>query len=132
MASINAILKKGGYVEDNRADMGTAFENVISSEHKEAFPAGEIQKYIGVANQLANSFDNFDMYHKENDFFEVSRLKAIRQAERIDQWKLWRDKFIRWSIGVVVAVFMYSMFVYASVEIDFIKIPVRDLVIGNK
>ncbi len=132
MKNINTILKEHGYVEDSRGDMGESLLTVVIPEHGEKFPVEEVKGYIETAFQLARQFENFDTYHKENDYFEVSRLNAIKKAERIDQWRIWRDKLVRWTVGVSAAIFLYSLFVYLSGEIAFIKIPVRDLVLGGK
>ena len=132
MQKINSILKESGYIEDNRADMGESLLAVVLPEKIKDFPVKETQGFISTALQLARQFEQFDTYHKENDYFEVSRLNAIKHAERIDQWKIWRDKLVRWTVGVSAAVLLYSLFVYVSGQFEFIKIPVRDLVVGGK
>ncbi len=52
--------------------------------------------------------------------------KAQRKAERRDIWILWLQKLVRWTLGTIVAVVLYSAAVWTSEKCDFIKIPIKD------
>ena len=52
--------------------------------------------------------------------------KLDRKAVRGDMWILWGQKVIRWAIGVIVAVILYSAVVWMSEKCEFIKIPIKD------
>ena len=92
------------------------------------FPSTEVTEYLAQVNKFSNKFNEFYRYYEQNNFIEVSKQQAAREAERKDLWKLWRDKLVRWVGGVTIAILLYSSFVYLSEHINFIKIPVHDLV----
>lgn len=52
--------------------------------------------------------------------------KLDRKAVRGDMWILWGQKLIRWTLGVIVVVVLYSAIVWVSEKYEFIKIPIRD------
>jgi formyltetrahydrofolate synthetase len=56
----------------------------------------------------------------------------LAEAERSRAWLLFWQKSLRWSLGVVFALIMYSGAVFLSENINFIKIPVRDLITSHK
>lgn len=67
-------------------------------------------------------FDNKESQNK----LEAHMQSVLRANERKDMWKLWFHKLIRWTVGVFLTIFLYSLFVYLSEKIDFIKIPIKD------
>lgn len=130
MKQINEALKKIGLVEETRGDMGDAIIKA-TQEKIDSFPAKEIQEYISGANQLSKNLENFNENYERNEVFEVSRQKAVRKAEREDAWKLWRDKIVRWTLGVSLALITYSFMVFISNHFPFITIPIRDLILAK-
>ncbi len=130
MKKINETLKKIGLVEETRGDMGDAIIRA-TQEKIDNFPAKEIQEYISGAYQLSRHLETFNDNYERNEVFEVSRQKAIRKAEREDVWKLWRDKIVRWILGVSLALIIYSFMVFISNKYPFITIPIRDLILAK-
>ena len=131
MVEINKQLKDRDFIDENREDMTGALKKVIDGQSN-GYPLNEVEKYISSAHQLAGQFENFNKAYGEKNFFEVSKQRALREAERTDIWKLWRDKIARWVVGVLAAVILYSCLVYVSEESGFIKIPVRDFIFQGK
>lgn len=68
---------------------------------------------------------------REDHRQQIDLDKLERQAERHDMWKLWAHKTIRWALGGVTAVLLYSAAVWAAEKSDFIKVPIRDMVVEN-
>jgi hypothetical protein len=63
---------------------------------------------------------------------QIKHEKDKRKAERRDMWALWLQQTIRWFIGVVLVIFMYSCAVRASELIPFVKIPIKDWLPDHK
>ena len=98
---------------------------------KNNFPYAQVTEYLVQANNFSNKFNEFNRYREQNNFFEISKQQAAREAERSDHWKLWRDKLGRWVLGIFSAVLIYSALVAMSEWLGWLKIPVRDLVVGG-
>lgn len=92
-----------------------------------------IQESLGVVDKFNKYSSDFSMSwevekRKNREKFEASlaQSKLERKAERRDMWTLWGQKLIRWVIGVIVAIVLYSSLVLASEVCGFIKIPIKD------
>ncbi|MBO6704433.1 MAG: hypothetical protein JJ921_18980 [Pseudomonadales bacterium] len=57
---------------------------------------------------------------------EVRKQREQARQARADDWINWLHKAVRWMLGVVLAVVLYSAIVPLSEAFDFIKIPVKD------
>ena len=131
-ANLETVFKKGGYME-KQENIETAFQTLhksIKDEYVTTYPSSELQHFYNLGVKLSNRFKNFDEKFNQRTLSEVATQKEVRKAERQDLWKLWRDKLGRWIVGVSLAIAMYSLFVKFSEWWGFIKIPVRDLVVG--
>ena len=64
--------------------------------------------------------------YRSRSTLSLEHGKAQRKAERRDTWILWLQKLVRWTLGTIVAVVLYSAAVWASEKCDFIKIPIKD------
>lgn len=102
-----------------------------SEDGVQHFPFDHLQEYHVRIKNFSTHFNMFDDSIDESTFVEVQKQIEIREAERSDMWKLWRDKLARWFMGVSVAVVLYSAFVALSDKWSFIKVPVRDMVIDK-
>ena len=90
------------------------------------FPYTEVTEYLAQVNKFSNKFNEFYRYYEQNNFIEVSKQQAAREAERKDLWKLWRDKLVRWVGGIFAAVLLYTLLVKLETY-GWITIPVRDI-----
>ncbi|PHR80495.1 MAG: hypothetical protein COA59_17490 [Colwellia sp.] len=65
---------------------------------------------------------------KKKDTFQLTLVndKATRKAERRDMWTLWFQKLIRWTLGAIVAILLYSGVVWVADNTSFIKVPIKD------
>ncbi len=123
-------LKQNGFINETSEDIGSSL-GVVFKEDLNNYPNTLIQNYIHHAGQLCEKFEIFHTEYQQENLFDIARQKATRKAERDDHWKLWFQKFIRWTAGIFGAVILYSTLVALSDWFSFIKIPVRDLVVGN-
>ncbi|WP_435626413.1 hypothetical protein [Candidatus Ferrigenium straubiae] len=64
--------------------------------------------------------------YRSRSTLSLEHGKAQRKAERRDTWILWFQKLVRWTLGTIVAVVLYSVAILASEKCDFIKIPIKD------
>lgn len=130
---LRAELEKA-YVDKNDHDIATVIVNAVQTANVNSsmnFPYPILHKYLTEILAQSNTFSDLSIQLMDSNLFEVKKQMAIREAERLDQWKLWRDKLARWFMGGSAALVLYSIFVALSEKWDFIKIPVRDMVIGG-
>lgn len=116
-------LKDKGHIDNKFKTISSAL-----SEAAPNFPAAEFEEVFERSNTLIKAFDSFNKTYVENGYFEVEIQKSVREAERKDYWKLWRDKLVRWAGGIIAAVLLYSALVALSGSVGWIKVPVHDLV----
>jgi len=105
-----------------------------------------LQRIEGIVKHACNVID-ITKKHLETDeyswatsrnrerqiFNEQKTMNAEnRKAERDDMWNLWAQKAVRWSLGAVIAVLLYSSFVFVAEQCDFIKIPIKDLIVPTQ
>lgn len=67
--------------------------------------------------------------HQQDFEIEVYQEAQRRRAERIDMWKLWVERTVRWVVGVALFVFAYSTAVNLSENPDVggrVHVPVHD------
>ena len=121
-------LKEGGFIQGEQKNLEDVLDKFILNDD---FPAVDVQDLVKRAGSLIKVIKTFKDLHEKDEFFDISRKKAARKAEREDAWKLWRDKLGRWLLGVSAAVLLYSALVALSKWWGFIVIPVRDLVVGG-
>lgn len=67
----------------------------------------------------------------QQNALDLKHQKALREGERMDMWFSWAQKAVRWSLGMVIVVLLYSGSVAASKEWDWIRIPVKDWVTSS-
>ena len=103
-----------------------------------------IEQYIIKSRHLVLSLNGFnEAYEKgkvteearQNIYYENERSneKEKRKDDRIDQWKIWSQKTVRWAVGAFIAVLLYSTAAYFSDrENSFVKIPIKDWIQESK
>jgi hypothetical protein len=102
-----------------------------------------INLIINDAYKLSNASNNFlkDDIHiwdtsrnRERQVFNEQKDMDIekRKTERADMWNLWLQKAIRWGLGAIFAILLYSTFVFVANNCDFIKIPIKDLIVPSQ
>ena len=126
--TINKKLLKSNIIDEKGGNLATAIKGLSTQALSVNFPNADVESYLMKVNELTKRLEQFSNYHEKNEFFDISKAIEHRKAERNDAWMLWRDKLIRWTAGITAAVLMYSTFVYLSEKVDFIKVPVHDLV----
>lgn len=77
-----------------------------------------------LSKEIKNSIDFSETQHQT----DIRRQQEIRKAERLDQWKLWAQKFARWVVGIFAVIFLYSTFSWLTTGSDFWKIPVKETI----
>lgn len=129
--NINEDLAKTSF-QYNKNNMGGVLSKVIKDEYKNLTFYTNLENLFKEANIIANQLVNFKNTLQSTEYFEIEKLKSIRKAERIDMWKLWRDKLGRWLLGGFAAITLYSALVLLSEKYEFFKVPVRDLVVQKQ
>ena len=86
-----------------------------------------ISKLLVEASSLANQI-NFYTEDSQKDWqIQMIKNAQSRASERTDLWKLWFQKLIRWGLGVVAAVLLYSVLTWLSqITNGAIKLPFFD------
>ena len=128
---ISKRLKDNNYIEPTNNNMCGAIRKLVDQEVIGEFPVVEIENYLINASAWTNDLVEFHQRKEEDDYFVISRQKGARRAERIDFWVLWIQRLIRWVLSVFLIVFIYSVLVWISDSVNFIKIPLRDLAFKN-
>lgn len=91
-----------------------------------------IDNLIRSCTQVINS--SYLLHSVANEFIEdIEKQQNIelcyedskKESERKHLWKLWYQKVIRWVLGSIVAVILYSLLVSAAEQWRFIKIPIK-------
>lgn len=129
--SIINILLRTNIIEDQSSDLASVIKHLSEQALLPNFPSADVQEYLAKVNELTTKLEQFNEYHVQSDYFEISKAVEHRKAERKDAWKLWRDKLGRWTLGVLAAVLMYSALVAFSKWTGWLVIPVRDLVVSG-
>lgn len=66
------------------------------------------------ADSQSNIVDDLRQGHESFMVRKIKDERRLRAAERSDKWILWRDQLVRWVLGIVLAIFLYSGAVYYS------------------
>lgn len=90
-----------------------------------------VDKFSKYSSLLTLSWEKEKTKNRENLDATLAHGKLEREAERKDMWILWGQKLIRWTLGVIVAVVLYSAVVWVSEKCEFIKIPIKDWMSQN-
>lgn len=88
---------------------------------------GPIDDYVSESAKLSEKVAKYISDYLIEWEHEQLKSEDLRRAERRSMWILWSQRLIRWVLGAVVAVMLYSVVVWASEKSSFVKIPVRDL-----
>lgn len=87
---------------------------------------GPIEKFIKASVSLKDKLEAYTADYSLLWGIEQTKVRQARQNERRDMWILWSQKLIRWCVGTIVAVFIYSCVVWLSEQTSFIKVPIKD------
>lgn len=82
--------------------------------------------YILDGEKIANLVDSYIKDYTNYREIEQANIADQRAADRKYYWVLFFERLGRWGLGTVAAVLLYSLAVYASSQIDFIKVPIKD------
>jgi hypothetical protein len=97
----------------------------------EAEMLASVERYIKTTMGVVDSVRGIEGEIK----FSVKSQRELDKAARKDKWILWSQQLVRWCIGVVSAIILYSAIIYTSEdhcigvsnEREFcIKVPVKD------
>jgi len=106
-----------------------AIDNLIGSEGSDASQRlkfqSSIREFIGTSYTISNEALSFIEHDYNNQFVELNYLDNKSKSERKQAWILWIQKLIRWIVGSLLAVLIYSFVVWASEKWTFIKIPIK-------
>lgn len=132
-AVIDFLRKKNTLSENKNVmdNLSRLIKSIIPNDKHSGFPLVELHNYLNNLYGIKDTIKTFEKFMTEENYIEVKQQLAIKKAERQAIWPLWRDKLARWFMGVSAAVILYSAFVALSNKWDFIKIPVRDMVVGG-
>lgn len=134
ISDLESKLKRSRVLEENQniSILGKALDKKLQQFSADFLPYTDIQNVMNQLIVLVRNIEDFNDSFTKNNYFEIQRQIAVREAERKDAWKLYRDRLGRWVLGVCAAVVLYSAFVALSHKWDFIKVPVRDIVLHGK
>jgi len=123
-------LKQYGYERGEvHSELSSAIIKAVENEEDNAF-VGELAHYLDLSRNFSEDMDLFFSLFDETNGKEVIRQIALKRAEQRHFWSLWRDKLVRWTFGVVLAVVLYSVFVGFSESeneyLNWIHIPIKD------
>ncbi|NKB37841.1 MAG: hypothetical protein GKR93_11845 [Gammaproteobacteria bacterium] len=121
--------EKGYHVNsDNLVQVVTSLTSGIAEKGASSFPIKRLTSFAETMQVFLAEFDVFIMKMESQNYLEAQRQRYIRKEERRDIWILWTQKIVRWMLGILAAIVMYSSLVWVSEHWGFIKVPVRDLV----
>jgi len=75
---------------------------------------------------LQRQFANEEYKNRTLHLAQLVHDKEKRASERRDMWKLWSQQTIRWIIGVILVILLYSCATAIHEKYGFIKIPIKD------
>jgi len=127
---INTLLRNNT-IDSTSGDLASVINGLSNQALTVNFPNAVVQEYLTKVNELTNRLEKFNNHHEQSNYFDISKAIGHRKAERNDAWKLWRDKLGRWTMGVLVAVLIYSALVALSKWTGWLVIHVRDLVVSG-
>lgn len=87
---------------------------------------GPVDNFIQEAVRITDTINEYTQDYSKVWNIQQDKVNKTRKAERKDMWVLWFQKLVRWSLGTLVAVILYSGAVWASENYDFIKVPIKD------
>lgn len=131
VTAINDVLAKTS-LRLNKNNIDGVLDKIIKDEYKHITFYADLEGLFKDANAISNQLINFKNKLQSTDHFEIARTQSVRKAERHDMWKLWAQKSVRWVAGIFLAVVVYSTLVAWSESSDFIKVPLRDMIVAEK
>jgi len=134
------ILNKLGVYEIKRGDTLQKCRNYFSNPSNDMVSVSDrfirtIREYELKAEKIRDSLSKYDGLLALEFTRESKRQKQQRKYDWID----WGQRLVRWCVGAVMAVLLYSCLVWFSqpdkvtseVDYQFIKIPVKDWIPKN-
>lgn len=133
LAQINELFKTKGVGPLESPQQLRDFVSRSSSDKDLELVENLIRQCVDMNARVRNTINNYEdtwrisLEKKEDEnSLELDHAKATRRSERQDMWVSWFQKAIRWSLGVILAVLLYSMVVWMSEKTEFIKVPIKD------
>jgi len=123
---LNAEMKKKGF--DKAIATGFKVESTLSLIQDNSSFKSEMSDLIISAKELADYVSQFVINENGKRELEGLRIEQEFKLQQAHAYKAWGHKIVRWAVGIVIAVILYSTAVYISERCTFIKIPVRDLI----
>ena len=104
---------------------GRGIGSLSTQFHKDPTGTGGLPLIEGFIMESIEIVEKLDEYRSRSTLY-LEHSKAQRKAERQDMWILWLQRLVRWTLGIIAAVVLYSALVWASEKDNFIKIPIKD------
>lgn len=127
LANINSNLRHYEIEEISATTGKGSLQKQFESNPKGVGAFGPIEDYIRESVKLSESVDKYISGYLSEWNNEKIKSEEMRKAERKSMWILWSQRLVRWTLGGLVAVMLYSVVVWASEHSTFVKVPVRDL-----
>lgn len=126
LAKINSNLKHSGIEEISTTTGNGSLRKQFEANPQGVGAFGPIEDYVRESTKLSEKVEKYISDYLMEWKNEQLKAEDLRKAERRSMWILWSQRLIRWVLGTVVAVILYSVVVWASEQCSFVKIPVRD------
>jgi hypothetical protein len=85
-----------------------------------------IEEFVKASYGLAGLSSKYSSNYVAAWEKEKAKGVDLRKAERKDMWISWIQKTIRWGLGIIFAVLLYSTIAWVSEKNEFVKIPIKD------
>ena len=109
---------------------------ILNSMHKIGGATEAISEQlsgVAISAEKLTVLTSLLMSQEENGWrLELEKKNKMAEWEKANQYKVWLHKTVRWVVGAIVVIVLYSGAVWLQSKCDFIKIPVRDWIIQSQ
>jgi len=110
-------------------------DETLSHLPEKSRPRHDVSNLVKTARILVDMVDKYRNDYEGAWKVDQQHEAAKRTDEENHKWKAWGFAMVRWAIGIVLAIVLYSALVFIDDKTDWIKIPIRDIVLeaaGNQ
>ncbi len=136
LESLNSAVQNArGALDAIKSQLGA--ETFDDNSHSKYLRTGRDPEMHAASREVANLYRSTselvaDLERRVASYEDTWRLdrqheEDLRASLRIDRWKDWFQRYVRWTIGIFAAVTIYSTVVWMSEKTDFFKVPIRDI-----